>query len=199
MSTKLLCQINDEGFSEKPTDIKFYGRLRDKMIQKPWAYLDEKDFISKVTEQGYAFYGCLFDGHDLLETGKQRECWKAQSIVGVDIDKTTVDPMDIIKTYVLAGLVPWMAYTTFSDGKNGLRSYRLLWRVEVDLRVTYEEWASVIKDLSTLTPLGDPHARDCSRLWQGGLNGPCYYHPGFITTYKSLKKALKKHNKKVKK
>jgi len=189
---KLLCQINDEGFATKPTDIKFYGRLRDKMIQKPWAYLDDSDFMHKVASEGFAFYGCLFDGHDLMETGQQRKCWKAQTIVGVDIDKSTTDPLDMTAVYVKAGLAPWMVYPTFSDGKNGLRSYRLLWKVEVDLSVSYEQWASVIKGLSTLTPEGDPRACDCSRLWQGGRNGPIFYLPQSPLSYKKISKLIKK-------
>ena len=70
---KLLCQMNNEGFTEKPNDIKFYGRLRDKMIQMPWSHVDEDDFITKVTYEGHAFYGCLFNGHDLLDTAEGRQ------------------------------------------------------------------------------------------------------------------------------
>ena len=53
------------------------GKLRDKMIQKEWTYISESDFIDKITT-GHAWYGCLFNGHDLMETGRQRECWRAQ-------------------------------------------------------------------------------------------------------------------------
>ncbi len=172
---KLLCQINDEGFITKPEDIRFYGKLRDKMIQKPWTNIDEALFVHKVTRRGYAFYGCLFDGHDLMETGQQRLCWKAQTLVGVDIDKTKINPLVVWHQYRAQGLEPWLIYPTFSDGKDGLRSYRLLWKVEVDLNIGYEQWADVIKKLSTFTSLGDPRARDCSRLWQGGLAGPIHY------------------------
>ncbi len=174
---KLLCQINDVGFTHKPTDIRFYGALRDKMIQKPWAYLNEDEFVDKVTCKGFAWYGSLFNGHDLMETGKQRLVWRAQSIVGVDIDQTTADPQMLCYFYTEMGLMPWLAYPTFSDGKNGLRSYRILWNVDVDHNIEYEQWAEVIKALSTKTELGDKHARDCTRMWQGGLKGPCWHVP----------------------
>lgn len=172
---KLLCQINDEGFTEKPTDIRFYGALRDKMIQKPWTCIEEDDFVDKVTRFGHAFYGNIFDGHDLMEHGRQRECWRAQTLVGVDIDKTTADPQDMCWFYTQLGYLPWMAYPTFSDDEDGLRSYRLLWKVEVDHNVSYEQWADVIKGLSTLTEYGDKHARDCTRMWQGSDKGPCWW------------------------
>ena len=189
--SKLLCQINNEGFTTKPTDVRFYGKLRDKMIQRPWAYISEDEFVEKVTEQGFAFYGNLFDGHDLMETGQQRNCWRAQTIIGVDIDKTTADPQSLCHYYTEIGLMPWLAYPTFSDGKDGLRSYRILWRVEVDHRVTYEQWAAVIKALSTRTELGDARARDCTRMWQGGLKGPCWHVPNTLPwTYAELSRKL---------
>ena len=188
--TNVLCQINDEGFTTKPTDIRFMGRLRDKIIQKPWAYLSEGEFIEKVASQGFAFYGNLFDGHDLMETGRQRECWKAQTIVAVDIDKCPVDATRMALHYAELGFVPWLAYRTFSDGVNGLHSYRLLWQVEVDLSVTYEQWAEVIKAMSTLTEWGDKHARDCTRMWQGSLNGVAWHVPGNPWTYEEFKTKL---------
>ena len=189
--TKLLVQINDVGFTSKPTDIRFYGALRDKMIQKPWSYLDETDFIDKVTRKGFACYGNLFNYLDLQETGQQRLCWRAQTIVGVDIDKTTADPQMLCYFYTELGLMPWLAYPTFSDGKNGLRSYRILWNVDVDHNIEYEQWADVIKSLSTKTELGDKHARDCTRMWQGGLKGPCWHIPNAMPwTYKELSSKL---------
>lgn len=194
--TSLLCQINDEGFKTKPSCIKFYGRLRDKMIQRPWTQLDEYTFVRKVTEQGFAFYGCLFNGHDLLDAaeGRQRNCWRAQSIIGVDIDHCPIHPLDMAAFYGTQGMTPWLVYRTFSDGtEENLYSYRLLWLVEVDHRVDYDQWASVIKNLSTLTPYGDKHARDASRMWQGSNKGADFHIANFEpVSYKSFKKALKK-------
>lgn len=170
----ILCQMNDVGFTEKPTDVRFMGKLRERMIQQGWKYLPDDEFIRKVCYEGHAFYGCLFDGHDLMELGQQRLCWKAQTLVGVDIDKTLVHPLDMVKIYQSQHLSPWLCYPTFSDGKNGLRSYRLLWQVQVDLSRTYEEWRQVIKALGAVTPLGDKHAMDCTRMWQGSLAGEVY-------------------------
>ena len=185
--TKLLCQINDIGFTSKPTDIKFMGKLRDKMIQKKWDYLTEDEFLQKVTS-GHAFYGCIFNGHDLLNAseGRQRACWRAQSIVAVDIDKCPIDPQSMCRFYSDLGYIPWVAYTTFSDDPNGLRSYRLMWRVEVDHNVSYEQWANVIKGLSGLTEHGDNRARDCSRMWQGTNKGLTWHVPGLSWRYDEL-------------
>ena len=193
--TSILCQINDIGFTSKPTDIKFYGRLRDKMIQKPWSNVNEEDFVRRVTEEGTAFYGCLFNGHDLLDTaeGRQRNCWRAQSIIGVDIDGCDQDALAMAAYYSNLGLQPWLVYNTFSNGANGLHSYRLLWKVEIDHNVSYEQWADVIKRMSTLTRYGDKHARDCSRLWQGSLEGPAFWMRNATPLpYKKLVKRLHK-------
>lgn len=176
--TNILCHLNDEGFKTKPTDIKFMGKLRDKMIQKKWTYISETEFVNKVCQEGHAFYGNIFNGHDLMETGKQRDCWRAQTIVAVDIDKCPIDATRMCQFYTELGYIPWLSYRTFSDGKNGLHSYRILWRVEVDHSIKYEQWANVIKALSTLTEYGDKHARDCTRMWQGGLNGVSWHVQG---------------------
>lgn len=172
----VVCQINDEGFKTKPTDIRFMGKLRDKMIQRGWVQLNDYEFVRKVTEEGFAFYGCLFNGRDLMETGQQRLCWRMQTMVGVDFDNCAVTPDDMVKVYSDLGLKPWLVYPTFSDGtKMGLRSYRVLWKCEPDLNTTYEQWWAAIKALRDVTPYGDKHASDCSRMWQGGLKGFTYY------------------------
>jgi hypothetical protein len=173
---KVLCQINDIGFTSKPTNIRFMGKLRDKMIQRGWIQLPDHEFVRKVTEEGTAFYGCLFNGRDLMETGQQRLCWRMQTMIGVDFDHCPVSPERMVETYAEAGSCPWLVYPTFSDGtKLGLRSYRLLWKCEHDLNATYEQWADVIKSFANFTQYGDPRARDCSRMWQGGLKGFSHY------------------------
>jgi hypothetical protein len=173
---KVLCQINDIGFTSKPTDIRFMGKLRDKMIQRGWIQLPDYEFVRKVTEEGTAFYGCLFNGRDLMETGQQRLCWRMQTMIGVDFDHCPVSPERMVETYAEAGSRPWLVYPTFSDGTElGLRSYRLLWKCEHDLNATYEQWADVIKSFANFTQYGDPRARDCSRMWQGGLKGFSHY------------------------
>lgn len=188
---KILCQINDVPFASKPTDNRFMGQLRDKMIQKPWDCLEESDFLQKVTS-GHAFYGCIFNGHDLLELseGRQRQCWRAQSIVAVDIDKTTADPQRMCYFYTDLGYIPWAAYTTFSDDPNGLRSYRIMWKVDVDHRVSYEQWRDVIRKLGDLSGLGDKHAQDCSRMWQGSHNPLVWHVPGLRYDYEELSTKL---------
>ena len=191
--SKVLCQINDIGFTEKPTDNRVMGKLRERMIQQGWQHLSEPEFVYKVTHEGFPFYGCLFNGHDLMETGQQRLCWKAQTMIAVDVDKTTVDPMTTVQTYQQLGLSPWLAYTTFSDGKDGLRSYRLLWKVQVDLNISYEQWHAIIKAINLVTPLGDKHAQDCTRMWQGSLSEtPVFWQPNAHEwSYQELTEHLK--------
>jgi len=186
----MLCQINNEGFTTKPTDLKFMGKLRDKMIQRPWSSISEDEFVYRVTWNGHAFYGCLFNGHDLMETGKQRDCWRAQTIIGVDIDKTDISPEDMAAFYCDQGFCPWLVYSTFSDLKDGKRSYRLLWRVEVDHNITYDQWRSVIKELGAVSGLGDKHAQDCTRMWQGSLNGPSWWVDQAPVAYSTFAKKL---------
>ena len=188
----VLCQINNEAFHSKPTDLKFMGKLRDKMIQRPWDSISEDEFVHKVTWSGHAFYGCLFNGHDLMETGKQRDCWRLQTIIGVDIDKTDISPEEMAQFYCDQGFCPWLVYGTFSDGKDGLRSYRLLWKVEVDHNVTYDNWRAVIKALGAVSGLGDKHAQDCTRMWQGSWSGPSWHLPDQLPwSYAKFAKLLK--------
>ena len=132
--------------------------------------------------------GCIFDGHDLLEyaDGRQRQCWRAQSIVAVDIDKCVVPPRDMAKFYVDLGYIPWIVYQTFSNGTDGLYSYRLMWRVEVDHRVSYEQWHAVIKGLTGLTEYGDKRAQDPSRMWQGTWSSLSWKVPGLVWTYQDF-------------
>ena len=166
-----------------------YGKLRDQMIQSNWATLSEQEFVSKVTEQGYPFYGCIFQGNDLMETGSQRACWKAQTMIGLDFDNCPVDEDEMAQYYgERLDLYPWLIYHTFSETKfihgHPFLNFRFLWRVEVDLNVTYERWFRVIKALArvainpyTLKPYADTNAADCSRLWQGSNCGAYRYKP----------------------
>ena len=61
-----------------------------------------------------------------------------------------------------------------------------MWRVEVDPRVTYEQWHAVIKGLGGLTEYGDKRAMDPSRMWQGSHNSLSWKVPGLIWTYQEL-------------
>jgi hypothetical protein len=171
----ILCQINTKGFTRKPQSLQEYGKLREKIIQRGWASMDENDFVSKVTKAGYAFYSCLFNGRDLMELGKERDCWRMQTFVGLDFDHCPVQPEEMAAIYAERGLDPWLVYGTFSDGSevmDGLRSYRLLWRVEPDLNATYDGVRDYIKKLGSLTPHADKNAMTASRLWQGSRSGP---------------------------
>lgn len=178
MSNKVLCQIDRRGRLEKPQTLREYGKLRDHMIQRPWESISDADFLRLVTEKGCTFYGCLFKGLDLMELQYQRLCWHTQTLIGVDFDKCHVTPDEMIARYSSQGYIPWLVYRTFSDGETpGASSYRLLWKVTVDLRTSYEQTHTFIKQFAALAGprLADKHSMDPSRMWQGSRKGPCFY------------------------
>jgi hypothetical protein len=176
----ILCQLGKPRFS-KPQTIQEYGKLRDVMIQSPWISLEDDRFIDLVTRRGTPFYGCLFNGHDLLTeaNGHQKECWRQQTIVALDFDKCEVDPHYMTSVYHWNGKTPWFTYRTFSDGAAEGHSYRLVWKVEDDLNLTYEEVRAAIKSLaSEAGGRADKHSMDASRMWQGSRKGVVYANDG---------------------
>ena len=176
----ILCQLDYIGRSTKPSSNSEYGEMRDRVIQKNWDFLGERDFLEKVTKRGQAFFGCLFRGRDLMELQSQRECWLTQTLIGVDFDHCSNDPLRICQIYETSGYPVWAGYSTFSDEDTSAeRSFRLLWRVEVNLNRSYEETFSFIKELSAIPGKGlaDPRSRDPGRLWQGTNKGLFLYDP----------------------
>ena len=176
----ILCQLGAPRLS-KPETIQEYGKLRDVMIQSPWVSVSDPEFIHEVAYNGTPFYGCLFNGHDLLTeaNGQQKNCWRQQTIVCLDFDKCEVDPLTMTERYSASGKTPWFTYRTFSDGVAPNHSYRLVWKVEDDLNLTYDEVRAAIKSLaSEADGLADKHSMDASRLWQGSRNGAVYANKG---------------------
>jgi hypothetical protein len=172
----ILCQLG-KSRAAKPQTLQEYGQLRDVMIQSPWVALDDDKFIDLVANQGTPFYSCLFNGHDLLTEaeGHQKNCWRQQTMVALDFDKCPIGPEDMSNHFKYLGCEPWFTYRTFSDGEVEGRSYRLVWRVEDDLNVSYDEVRSFIKGFSTrANGLADKHSMDASRLWQGSTKGVVY-------------------------
>jgi hypothetical protein len=173
----ILCQLGKPR-AAKPQTIREYGQLRDVMIQSPWVALDEDKFIDLVTNKGTPFYGCLFNGHDLLTEaeGHQKNCWRQQTMVALDFDKCPVGPLTMSEQFAGEGYEPWFAYRTFSDSETNFHySYRLVWRVEDNLNVSYDEVRSFIKEFSTrANGLADKHSMDASRMWQGSTKGVVY-------------------------
>ncbi len=179
-TNSVLCQINHRGRLANPETLKEYGKLRDHKIQRPWELLSDETFIDLITEKGCTFYGCLFKGLDLMELQYQRLCWHTQTLIGVDFDKCEVDPEEMVDLYSHLGYQPWLAYRTFSDGEfQGRNSYRLLWKVRVNLNVSYERTHAFIKAFAALAGegLADKHSMDPSRMWQGSRKGFTHYDP----------------------
>ena len=172
----VICQLGAPR-AAKPQTIQEYGKLRDVMIQSPWVSVSDDNFINLVARRGTPFYGCLFNGRDLLTeaNGQQKNCWRQQTIVCLDFDKCEIDPIEMTTFYHAGGKTPWFTYRTFSDGASPGHSYRLVWKVEDDLNLTYDEVRVAIKKLASFSgDLADKHSMDASRLWQGSRNGVVY-------------------------
>ena len=173
---KIICHIGSPR-TAKPASLAEYGKLREKIIQQPWAALSEVDFIRAVTEQGCPFYGALLNGRDLMDLQFEKLVWRQQSLVGLDFDVCEVSGLDMVEWFSFFDLKPWLGYFTFSnDGRFRNQSYRLLWRVETDLNLTYDECAKALKALRAQSGnLADKHAANPSRLWQGTNSGFFHY------------------------
>jgi hypothetical protein len=159
----------------KPETLQEYGALRERMIMAPWVALSEVDFINYVTQQGCPFYGGLCNGRDLMELQYEKLVWRTQSLVGLDFDVCCVGADDMRKHFQYLGLQPWLGYFTFSNAGEK-QSYRLLWRVETDLNLSYDECSRALKKMRALTNnLADKHAANPTSLWQGTNSGFFHY------------------------
>jgi len=156
-----------------------YGRIRERMILSPWACLSEKDFVRAVTFDGCPFHGALMNGSDLYVHQTEVACWRLQTLMGLDFDKCPVSGREMVAHLKKVGLEPWLAYYTFSHRpENPLQSYRVLWRVESDLNLEYSQVSSALKVLNKLSmSLGDKHAMNPTRLWQGTNSGFFHWNP----------------------
>jgi hypothetical protein len=173
---KVLCHLGDPRQS-KPETLQEYGKLRERMIQRPWESLHEHEFIRLVTEKGCPFYGGLLNGRDLMELQFEKLCWRTQTIVGLDFDVCKVSGNDMVQWFEWFDMKPWLGYFTFSnDGRFRNQSYRLLWRVETDLNLSYDECARALKAMRAQSGnLADKHAANPTRMWQGTNSGFFHY------------------------
>jgi len=176
MNNSILCHLGAPR-SSKPATLQEYGKLREQMIQRSWVSLSEVDFIRAVTEQGCPFYGALMNGRDLMELQYEKLCWRTQSLVGLDFDVCCISAEDMAKHFQYLGLKPWLGYYTFSnDPSNPGQSYRLLWRVDTDLNVSYDQCSAALKKMRAMTNnLADKHAANPTRMWQGSNSGFFHY------------------------
>jgi hypothetical protein len=172
----ILCHLGLPRTS-KPASLAEYGKLREQMIMSPWKCMSEVDFIRAVTEKGQPFYQALMDGRDLMEKQFEKLVWRTQTLAGLDFDVCDIPVNDMIGWLTHKGLRPWLAYYTFSnDPANGGQSYRLLWRVESDLNLTYDECSRALKNLKKYAfNRADKHALNPTRMYQGTNSGFCHY------------------------
>ena len=175
--SSVLCHLGSPR-TAKPATLQEYGALRERIITSPWAYIPEIDFIKAVTEQGVPFYSCLFT-RDLYELGQEKLCWRQQVFSGADFDAVEVPVLEMVETFSEMGLVPHFSYHTFSHRPDsGLHNYRLVWRTETDLSLTYDETFKALKKIRELSGnLSDGKATSVSRLWQGSNSGVVTYAP----------------------
>jgi hypothetical protein len=176
MNNSVLCHLGAPR-TAKPETLAEYGKLRERMIQAPWAALSEVDFVNYVTQQGCPFYGALINGRDLMDLQYEKLCWRTQSLVGLDFDVCDIPAADMVGWLTHKGLRPWLGYFTFSNNPaNAGESYRLLWRVDTDLNLSYDECSLAIKALAKRAGgHADRHAQNCTRLWQGTNSGFFHY------------------------
>ena len=173
----------------KPQTLKEYGKLREQIIQRSWVTLSEVDFIRAVTEQGCPFYAGLMNGRDLMDLQYEKLVWRTQSLVGLDFDVCDITGNDMVGWFTHKGLKPWLGYYTFSnDSAKGGESYRLLWRVDTDLNLSYDECAKALKEMKRLSfNRADKHAVNPTRMWQGTNSGFFHYaHDGKRLNLKEL-------------
>lgn len=173
---KIVCHLGNPR-TAKPQSLAEYGKLREKMIQQPWEALPEHEFIRLVTEKGCPFYQALLQGRDLQEQQFEKLVWRTQTLAGLDFDVCDVTANDMVGWLTYKGLRPWLGYYTFSnDVANGGESYRLLWRVETDLNLTYDECSRALKELKKYSfNRADKHAMNPTRMWQGSNSGFFHY------------------------
>lgn len=179
VTKSIVCHIGDPRQS-KPATLAEYGKLREQMIQRDWACLSEQDFIARVTEQGCPFYGALMNGRDLMELQFEKLCWRSQSLVGLDFDDVEFDVQTVTQWFAkIRNIPPWLVYHTFShEGGTGVNSFRVLWRAEIDLNLSYDQMAAALKVLRGLScDFADKHAANPTRMWQGTLSGAAFYDP----------------------
>jgi hypothetical protein len=172
----ILCHLGAPR-TAKPGTLQEYGKLREQMIQRQWVTLSEVDFIDYVTQQGCPFYSALMNGRDLMELQYEKLCWRTQTLAGLDFDVCDIPASDMIGWMTHKGLRPWLGYYTFSNNPaNAGESYRLLWRVDTDLNLTYDECARALKELKKYSfNRADKHACNPSRMWQGTRSGFFHY------------------------
>ena len=178
---KILCHLGDPRQS-KPASLQEYGKLRETMIQRPWESLHEHEFVRLVTEQGCPFYQALMSGRDLQELQFEKLVWRTQQFAGLDFDVCEISADDMRKHFQYLGLQPWLVYPTFSNGSVPNRqSYRLLWRTECDLNLTYDECSAALKKLRSLSNgMADKHALNPTRMFQGSNAGFFHYDPAAV-------------------
>jgi hypothetical protein len=190
MSNSIVCHLGAPRFA-KPDTLQEYGKLREQMIQRPWTCLSEEEFVTAVTQKGCPFYGGLCNGRDLMELQFEKFVWRQQSLVGLDFDVCEVGGWEMLLTFSNLGMKPFLGYHTFSHNPdNGGESYRLLWRVETDLNLNYDECSRALKKMRLLSGnLADKHAANPTRMWQGTTRGAfCYDNNGTRLNLKELAK-----------
>lgn len=169
----VLCHLGQPRTS-KPATQHEYGMMRVQMIQSPWVCLPDAEFIQKVTVEGRPFYGALMHGRDLMELQSEKAVWRTQSLLGLDFDKCQVSASKMVDIFSNSNLRPWAGYFTFSNNPeaNDGESYRLLWKIDIDLNLNYEECTAAIKNLRVVSQgHADKFASNPTRLFQGANGG----------------------------
>jgi hypothetical protein len=115
-----------------------------------------------------------------MELQSEKAVWKMQSILGLDFDCCTLNATEMVDLFRSIGKEPFLVYHTFSNDPiaNGGESYRLLWKVDIDLNLTYQECSAAIQAMRRIS-LGNADKFCCNptRLFQGCNSGAFLFNP----------------------
>ena len=150
--------VSNRKFSEKPKDL---SSIKFRMFDIP---LNETfDFFESLVLKGYIF--CHVFGDEFGLQGKSFQFFKESWFIVFDIDKTSVSLNDKLKS-LKDDKLPSVAYTTYSNGKDGLYSYRLVYLLDKPI-TTKELYCHCYYKLKELIGLNDCDdcAKSCAQMY----------------------------------
>ena len=144
--------ISERGYSTKPVGTD-YAAMRWNRRK-----VSLSEFISYI-KSGYSYCHIYSGNH------RKKEKYIQTNYVSIDVDKTDIDLYSFVNTVTLK---PTFAYETFSNGKNGLYSYRLVY--VFDKPLSSLEFPEMYNKICRMTGLSE--TRDhCGRVSTQLMNG----------------------------
>lgn len=198
---KFTTNISLEAYETKPANIW--------AIQYRKQTLTINEFADRITG-GYCFCGLFHHQGDIMTaTDRKKTNFIKSYYIGVDCDDMKINMTDFVSTL---STPPTVAYTTPSNGKNGLFRYRLIYVLSDPItdKETYSaKYNGLLKDLNITDQINDNCGGECNRYFNGSkdcemiLNETSILDPNNISTVKfadapKKEKTTKKQNKQQK-